>query len=179
MRCFEIVDAKLHHCGQMARLLRTEHHIALAKLGINTHRELRARFDESAFRKAWMVDGQLAGLGGVMGSRLATTGFLWLALSQRATRYPIAIVREARRQLDDIMLVKRELATTIINGDDAAKRLAIFLGFHVSHEGRGARAFSRFGRRDLARFVETDQDSRIPIGTNFVVAMGYHHEDHV
>lgn len=175
----EIVDARLHHCGQMSRLLRTEHHGALAKLGINTHRELRARYNESPFRKAWIVDGELAALGGVMGSTLATAGFVWLALSQRATRYPLAIVREARRQLDEIMLVKRELATTIINGDEAAKRLAIFLGFHVSHGGRGDRAFSRFGRRDLASFIETYPDSRIAIGNNFVIAMGYHHEEYV
>lgn len=176
MTTFEIIPARAHHCGQMARMLRVEHSAAIALLGMDSHRELRRVFDVSSFRRAWFINGKLAGLGGVMGTKLAIGGFIWLALTEPARRYPVAIVKEARRQLAEIMLVKRELATTVINGDESARRLAIFLGFHASHEGPGQQAFSRFGRRDLARYVETDPDCRIPLGNGFAVALGYHHE---
>ena len=176
MPTFATIPAKPWHCGQMCRLLRHEHRNTIAQLGIDCHAELRARFEASSFRKAWLIDGRLAALGGIMGAPLASSGFVWLALSEQARRYPIAIVKEARRQLDAVMVVKRELATTVLNGDEAAKRLAIFLGFHVSHDGPGQQAFSRFGRRSLARHLDSDPDLRIPIGEGFAVALGYHHE---
>lgn len=177
MTDFTIIRAKPQHCGQMCRMLRHEHREAVVRLGIDSHRQLRAMFEASSFRRSWMIDGQLAALGGVTGNSLAVTGFVWLALAENARRYPVAIIKEARRQLDAIMVLKRELATTILNGDEAAKRLAIFLGFHVADDGPGSRAFSRFARRDLARFVATDADSRIPVGDGFAIAMGYHHEE--
>lgn len=174
MTTFAIIDAKPHHCGQMVRLLRIEHQSAIARLGLNSHRELRERFDQSSFRRSWLIDGKLAALGGVTGAKISGHGFLWLAISERARKYPVAIVKEARRQLAEVMLVKRELATTILNGDDAARRLAVFLGFHVADDGPGAPAYSRFARRDLTRHLDNDPDIRIPIGDGFAIAMGYH-----
>jgi hypothetical protein len=60
---------------------------------------------------------------------------------------PIALVKEARRQLGEITVAKRELATTIIGEDEAAKRLAVFLGFHVADEGPGKTAYRRPKKR--------------------------------
>lgn len=170
---FSIIDARAYHCGQMARRLRVEHARCITLLGIATHYEMRRSFDESFFRRAWLIDGELSALGGVMGTTLQSAGFVWLALSQSALRYPVAIVKEARRQLAEIMLLKRELATTILPGDDAALRLAIFLGFHVSHGGLGDRAYSRAGRRTLAQYVETESACHVPIGDHHLIAMGY------
>lgn len=178
MTTFDIIEARAHHCGQMARLLRIEHQQAVARLGLNSHRELRERFGQSSFRRAWLIDGGLAALGGVTGAKISGHGFLWLAISERARRCPVAIVKEARRQLAEIMIVKRELATTILAGDAAARRLAIYLGFHVADEGPGAPAHSRFARRDLDRHLDADPDIRIPLGAGFAIAMGYHgHEE--
>lgn len=179
MPTFQIIEAKPYHCGQMVRALRYEHQSALMLLGVDSHRELRALFDQSAFRKAWLIDGKLAALGGVSGMQLSAIGFVWLCLSEQARKYPVAIIKEARRQLDQIMIVKRELATTIISGDVSARRLAIFLGFHVAHEGPGSQAHSRFARRYLARHVETNADLRIPFGQGYVIPMGFHKEDAV
>lgn len=171
---FEIVEAKPWHCGQMLRILRAEHRNALAKIGSNPHAELRRQFAESSFRKAWLIDGKLAALGGVNGMMLSGWGFIWLVLSEQARRYPIAIVKEARRQLDEIMIAKRELSTTILPDDAAARRLAIYLGFHVADEGPGAPAYCRRARRELFDVIDTTPDARIPLGAGFVFAMGYH-----
>lgn len=175
MTTFTITSAKPYHCGQMVRLLRMEHQMAVARLGINSHRELRARFDASAFRKAWLIDGRLAALGGVTGGTLSGHGLIWLALSHEAMKYPIAIVKEARRQLDEIMAVKRVLVTAILDGDEGAKRFAIFLGFVPCDNEHEQAASSRFGRRMLwQRFAETQ--ARVPVGSGSAVTMQYQRE---
>lgn len=174
---FRTIEARAYHCGQMCRLLRIEHQEAVAQIGIDAHRELRARFEASVFRRAWLINGKLAALFGVTGGMLSSGGFLWLALSVEAQRHPVAIVKEGRRQLDDIMRTKRELATTILGHDHAALRLAIFFGFHVSDHGPGKRAIDCQGRRVLSRFVRDVPDHRMPIGSGYAIAMGYHHEE--
>lgn len=171
---FEIVEAKRHHCGQMSRALRREHFLAIFPSGTNIHAELLGCFDQSSFRKAWLMDGKLAGLGGVIGTLASPSGMIWLALSEAATRYPLAIVKEARRQLDGLMGVRRELTTTVVIGDGAAIRLAVFLGFHVAHEGPGAPALSRQSRRLLNGFVETYDERILTVGKVRAVLMGYH-----
>lgn len=173
MSTFQIVEARRHHCGKMARMLRQEHQRAALLVGLDTHRELRNCYDRSWYRRAWLIDGLLAGLGGVMGTMMAPAGFIWLALSERATRYPIEIVKEARRQLDFLMTVKRELHTTIVPSDEAALRLSVFLGFHAADEGPGASAFSRHGRRQLMTYLGTDAP-RLKIGDTTMIRLGYH-----
>lgn len=128
---FEIVEAHAFHCGQMVRKLRTEHQSAIAKLGVNTHRELRRAFDDSSYRRALLMDGQLAGLGGVTGPAMAGTGTIWVAITQEATRYPQHIVRIMRRQLAEVMVVKRELTTFILSADGVSLRFARFIGFET------------------------------------------------
>ncbi len=137
MTKFSIIEAKPHHCGQMVRVLRTHHAAVLAGLGLNAHRELRASFDQSTYRLAWLIDGKLAGLGGVTESALSATGMIWLALSQDAMHYPVQIVKEARRQLSNIMVVKRELVTAILLDDKSSMRFAEFMGFRAMPHSDG------------------------------------------
>ena len=176
MTTFEIRPAKPWHCGQMSRLLRREHHEAALRVGLDSRRGLRDIYGQSYYRRAWFIDGDLAGLGGVKGSLLSPSGFVWVALSQKATRYPKAIIQEARRQLDFLMQTHRELHTTIIGGDEAAKRLVIHLGFHVTDHGEGAAGYTRYGRKRLADFIDREPAIRIPFGKSFAVFMGYHAE---
>lgn len=128
---FEIVQGKMHHCGRIVRTLREEHKAPLINLGLNPHHQLRICFDDSAFCKAWLIDGKLAGIGGVTGPFSASDGYIWLALSQEATHYPIEIIREARRQLEMIMQTKRFLTTSLIDADRVSVRFAERLGFKV------------------------------------------------
>ncbi len=174
---FEIVEAKPYHCGQMARILRIEHQKAVAMIGIDSHRELRGRFDDSTFRKAWLIDGKLAALGGVTGSRLTSIGYIWLAFSSTATKYPVEIVKESRRQLAAIMTVKRRIYTTILDGDTAAKRFAIFLGFVPADDEMQQPATSRFGRVELSRRFDVNEEARIQVGKGYAVAMCYQQQE--
>lgn len=128
---FQIIEAKPWHCGAIIRRLREEHQEAVAWLGINSHREIRDKFDASMYRRAWTIDGRLAGLGGVVGTAISAEGFVWLALTNEAARYPIAAGRMVLRQLDEVMAVKRVLHTCLIPEDKSALRFATKLGFEV------------------------------------------------
>lgn len=130
---FQIIEARVWHCGAIIRRLREDHQNAVALLGINSHREIREKFDASMFRRAWTIDGRLAGLGGVTGTTLSMTGFVWMALTNEAARHPYAVARESVRQIAEIMQVRHELCTTLIPEDKAALRFATRLGFEVAH----------------------------------------------
>jgi hypothetical protein len=152
MPTFDLIEAKTWHCGMMIRMLRREQKEAMAAIGVDSHRELRAAFDDSAYRRAWLIDGKLVGIGGIAGPMLSPFGLVWLALSNKATKYPLALVRLLRRQLDELMETKRILLTTILGGDEASERFAVFMGF-VPLDGPNyiLGVSSRFGRKEVAR----------------------------
>jgi hypothetical protein len=174
--CFEIIDARAYHCGQMARILRHDHLAAMERMGADPHRELRTCFDNSAFRKAWLIDGKLAALGGVGGALVSGHGMVWLAFSEQATRYPVAIIKEARRQLDGLMGVKRELVTWLHEADPASLRLALFLQFRATDGPWKGPAQTRGGRRLLAREIIGNVEARAPRGRGFLIPMAYEGE---
>ena len=153
MTRFEVTEAKIWHCGAIIRRLRDEHKDAIGWLGLNSHREIRDRFDASvSFRRSFYVDGHLSGLGGVTGPAIASDGMIWLALTEQACWHPYAVAREAKRQLAEIMQVKRTLTTTLIPTDKTALRFALKLGFEVDEPipipvGSGHVVTVRFGRK--------------------------------
>lgn len=178
MTRFTVIPAQPHHCGQIWHNIRREHRAAVMRCGIRGHHELRAIFDQTPSPRAMFADDRLIALGGVAGPLLSPYGFIWVALSDEAKRYPLAIAKEARKQIEAAMVIKTELATTIIGGDGAAKRLAVFLGFHVAHGGLGGRAFSRYGRRNLGQFLDSEDALHVPIGESYAINLGYHNERH-
>lgn len=177
MTDFTIVEGKPWHCGQISRALRFAHLEAVARMGFDSHRELRQRFDDSQFCRAVLIDGKLGALGGVMGTRLSATGFIWCALTDEAAKHPVSITKIARRQLQEIMAVKRELVTSIMVDDSASARFAIFLGFVPATGKQMPPAFSRIGRRGMAEQLNADVDARIPVGPGYVLAMSYQRQE--
>jgi hypothetical protein len=124
MTHFTVIPAQSKHCCQIWHRLRAEHRRAIETVGADGHRELHNIFDQSSFARAMYADDRIIALGGVAGSILSPLGFVWIALAQEAARYPLALVKEVRRQIETVMVAKAEIATTIIGGDDAAKRFA-------------------------------------------------------
>ena len=171
---FELVEAKAWHCGAMSRILRLEHQKAVAMIGLNSHRELRAAFDDSIFRKAWLIDGKLAAIGGVTGPAISSYGLVWLTFSNQATKYPLAIIKMVRGQLDEIMRIKRLLVSSVLEGDEASERFAIFFGFvPATEKDFVSPAYSRFGRIEVARKLREIDEARKPLGMGYVRVMAY------
>lgn len=173
---FSVIEAKAWHCGQMARILRAEQTRALTNAGIDVHREMRHSFDESCYRRAWLIDGNLAALGGVVGSPLEINAYVWVAVSRLAQRYPLAMIKEFRRQMIYARATHDMLVTSILPEDGQSLRFAVFMGFHAARSGRGQAALSKMSRHDLARFLEDEPDIRIPVGTGYAMAVAYRGE---
>lgn len=131
MPVFEIIEGRRHHCGQIARRLRAEQAEATVRLGMHVHRRLTEVFERSHFCRAWLIDGRLCGLGGLESPLLSSTGVVWLALTDEACRFPVALVKETRRQLQEIMRTKRQIITTLFENDSSSRRFAIHLGFEI------------------------------------------------
>ena len=129
---FELIEARTHHCGQMARRLRAEHRAAVERVGGDVHRMIRDSFDPSSFRRALLCDGRLIALGGVSGTLASSSGFIWLACAEEVDRYPKQLLLIVRGLLAEVMDTKRELESVVLTGDAAALRFVRHLGFTVS-----------------------------------------------
>lgn len=171
---FDTVPARRWMCGRVARALRAEHQTASARVGVDVHRGLTDIFGKSYYRKALLVDGQVAALWGVAGSPLSPMGFAWMAITDKLTAYPVTVARLARAELAEMAKPHVELQTTIIDGDEAAKRLMVFLGWHVTDHGEGAPAETRYGRKRLTDFIDKEQSLRIPYGGGAAIRLGFH-----
>lgn len=125
----EFGEAKPWHCGQLTRTLRPAQSGAFAAIGVSSHRELRARFMESSVKRAWFIDGELAALFGITGPQISTTGIVWLALSEKATRLPKITAIYARRELARMMEARHEVFTLMFPSDAVSMRWVEFLGF--------------------------------------------------
>jgi hypothetical protein len=171
---YEIVEARLHHCGQMARMMRPQQRAAIIAAGFDPHRVMCERFRESSIRRAWLIDGRLAGIGGVTGTLLSPFGSVWVVPADWACReHPIALARVAARELDRIMQTHSEVATVLVGDDEPARRLAVFLGFHVGHD-RARIGSNRDHRHAVIDRIASEPTLRIPIGDSYAIPLGYH-----
>jgi hypothetical protein len=173
----QIVPAKLWHCGAIARYLRVEHAAMLMRTNVPIHRELRATFDRSYYRRAAFVDGHLAAVWGCEGSAISSTGLLWLAMSQYAVKFPMAVLRHARREIDHLAKTKTELVTTLLPDDEPAYRLAIFLGFEAPDGFGGGRARDRHARGPLMGYLRSNPDFLVSAGVGHQVGVVWRRED--
>ena len=134
MTQFVVIKASRHHCGQMARRIRAEHEAGVRAVGMATHEGMAIAFLMSSENRAWMIDGKLAAVGGVIDTFVSSTGVIWLAVAQSATRYPLAMFKTAREWLGVFGQNRRELRTTIILADKPSIRFAERLGFYPTGE---------------------------------------------
>lgn len=164
------IEPKLRHCGRLARILRHEHVAASLGIGESVHRQIRQSFMASSIVRGWTIDGEVNALAGVMGPALSPYGFIWMGISERFRRYPKYVVKEARAMMDELMLTKLELRSSITGDDQAALRFAVHVGFHIDD---AAPATSRFGRDLMLRRIRENPEFREKIGHTFEVPLTY------
>jgi len=127
---FQIIEAKSHHCGQMARRLFTEGDPLAISLGAaQTHREMRVCFDGSWYVRAWLIGDKVAALGGVIGQSLSTRGYLWFVLSDLGRRHRVALVKMLLAQINNLKEIHPELILTVTDDSASQARNARFAGF--------------------------------------------------
>ena len=129
MTRYEMTECRRHHCGLMARRMRAADRAAMVAAGYDPHREIVHRFQESAYRRAWLIDGELAAIGGVSGTLAASDGYIWMVVAQMATRHALALARMTRGVLAEVSVTFRAVESVMMAGDGRAVEFARFLGF--------------------------------------------------
>lgn len=167
----EITEARVRHCGQISRTMRVDHHRLLLSMGVPIHRELRSMFEGSYYRRAAHLDGTLAAIWGVESTPVSSDGRVWLVLAQHAIKYPLTIIRQARKELTHLAGTKSCLTTTVIANDEPGIRLAVMLGFQVDNDLEGLRAHDRKGRGRLMRYLKGNPDLLVPAGSAQQIAI--------
>ena len=135
MTQFAVIEASRRHCGQIARKLRAEHEAgSRSVIKFGTHEGISVAFLMSSANRAWMIDGRLAAVGGIITTFASSDGVIWLAVAQEATRYPKAMLKTAREWLTIFGENKRTLRITVILADKPSVRFAEHLGFYPTGE---------------------------------------------
>jgi hypothetical protein len=163
---YQVVKARALHVKPMARQLRAAACITLQGFGLNAREALRRAFVQSSYCRTAVADGAPIAMWGVKNTVLSDTGVVWLVLSDAVTKMPVAIVKEARAELAKIMEYLDEIAITVLPDDEAAVRFACALGFHDREE--------EMSRKDLVKAIMADARYKIPIGDQYIIALGYH-----
>lgn len=161
----EISEAKAWHVGAILRRMRVDHEAAMRQMNVNLHHELRAKFLCSYYRRAGFIDGELAAVWGVEGTSLSAEGLPWLVLSQYAVKFPVAVLRYARKEIAYLARTKVRLVTTVVPSDEAAQRLVAFLGFEAPDGFGDGPAFSRSSRNDLLDHLRSNPDLLVSAGS--------------
>lgn len=166
---YTVVPSSVRHVKPMSSKLRAAACITLQSFGMSPRPALHRAFVASNYCRTALLDDSPIAMWGVKETILDDTAVVWLVLSDKVTRMPIAIVREARAELAKVMATKREIAITVLPDDEAAIRFAVFLGFHDRDDDDG-----ELSRKDMCQAILRNPHYRIPIGDSFVIALGYH-----
>lgn len=168
----DITEGRRRHCGQICRLMRADHEMALRRMQVPIHRELRAMFDGSHYTRAAFIDGNLSALWGVNGTMLESQGLVWMVLAQHALRYPATIARVARGEMERMVLGKDYLFTTVIADDIPSQRFAAFLGFQPK-DGGLPRAEGAAARRGMVTYLQNNPDLMVQAGMSQQIGIVY------
>jgi hypothetical protein len=164
-----IIDACPWHVGQIVRRLRFEHAIASRAVDPRLHHTLVIKYRESYYRRALLIDGELSMLWGLTGTPISPFGFVWMAMTEKATFYPMRVARTFYREVERMATNKHQLESTILGGDEAAMRFSAFLGFRCE----GFVGAMGGGRKRLSKYMVDTPDIRIPAGHGYVVPVAY------
>lgn len=129
MNTFEIHSLSYYDLKRITRILRKEQLKLILNLNKNPYSDLCIYANQSFYTKSWKINGKLAAIGGVTGSILSSEGFAWLALTEESLKFPIAIIKEIKIQLNNIMVNKNKINAYVFINDNAAQKFAEFFGF--------------------------------------------------
>lgn len=116
-------------------------------LGYDPKRLLRSSFRSSLYARSAFIGPHIAAMWGLTGDILSETGMPWLVTAPIIEKLPVAFIREAKRELENMLFLKSRLENYVIADYRGAIRLLEVLGFHLDAPapyGRRGVPFRRF-----------------------------------
>lgn len=128
MSFYEVVPASVLHVKPLCTNLRPVACSTLRAFGLDARESLRRAFASS--NECWTVlwKDKPEAMWGVQGALLSDHVQVWVALSETAVRFPLAIVRKARAEMQRLS-EQRILYATVFHGDERARLFARSIGF--------------------------------------------------
>lgn len=160
---YSIIPASVRHIRPMSATMRTAGSMAVQAFGFEPRAALRRAFVASFYCRTALVEGRPVAMWGLAGTLLSDSAYAWLVLSREVTRMPIAVVREARAELQRAARAHGDIATTVLPDDKASIRFALHLGFKPSDGETLDEPEGDF---------MTDPRYRIPMGESYAVRLG-------
>lgn len=130
----EIVDGKLHHCGKMARNIRSEQKGLFLKYNVSIHEALRLHFQKSIICKTAILNGKVLSMGGMHSDFISDTAYVWFAIADGSSRIRYSIIKELVKNIGKIFETKKRVISLTDMDDKIAVRMAKFLGFETSKD---------------------------------------------
>ena len=146
----QIVEATTDHAIALAPRLRRHDCLTIATLGLTAQEALVSGVVASRHAIAALVDGEVVAVAGVgFASILSDSGHPWMAASDRIERHPRTLAVMGRRWLAHAMSQYRQLTNMVLEEDEKARRLLVYLGFHILTDDPVVRAGKTFLRYEM------------------------------
>jgi hypothetical protein len=127
---YEVIPASIRHVKPLAATLRPAACAALAGFGVDARRALHFALRHALYSRTAVIGGEPVAMWGTHGAMMSDQVTIWAAFSQKATKFPLAIVRKARAELAAIANGENRLYASVSEDDERAMVFARAIGFH-------------------------------------------------
>jgi hypothetical protein len=128
---YQIIEATPAHVLALRDRLRADDREEITCVGGTPARALWRSYRGSVIRRTFMVDGEIAAIGGCGGSVLAGIGQPWLLTAPEVERVPVAMVREGRAEIRKMLELFPRLENIVAAKYGRACKWLGLLGFEL------------------------------------------------
>lgn len=131
---YTVEPASIRHVKPLALSLTQTACGTLRAFGLEPRRALFRAFTDSRYSRTALIDGIPVAMWGIIGPALSGNAEVWLALGDKASRYPLSIVRRTKSELADMAERCGILYARIRREDRRAMLFAVTMGFRISEQ---------------------------------------------
>ena len=131
MTTYTVVDGTKEHSLRLRHILRPLDKREICGQGGHVRKIMWRTFNQSIFTRTALVDGEVVAMWGLGGTILSDEGHPWLLTAPAVERLPMAIVREARGAIWDMLELRSYLWNYVLADYTGAIRLLEVIGFAI------------------------------------------------
>jgi hypothetical protein len=128
---FRIEECTMAHLRAIVPRLRDLDRAEAESAGTAARHLLHQLWHNSPFRRAAFLDGEIACVGGYVGSVLSTEGEAWLFTTAVVERAPLSFVRGLQVMVAEMLETKTSLVSAVMAEYDRSIKLMEMIGFTV------------------------------------------------
>lgn len=128
---YRIVDATAEHVRLLGTRLRVEDQIEVTSAGLTPKQAVWRSWRHALIRRTAFIGDEIAAMWGVNGTVLGNTGNPWLLTTSAIEKMPLAFLKEARREVGEMLEGHPVLSNHVAASYTRAIRFLRLLGFTV------------------------------------------------